>query len=81
MQKRLTKKEFNKAEMIKAEFSRVRDEISEIQEKMNHLNLEAGTLLRELESLREAEKEFVDDLGKKYGDGKLNPFTMTYEID
>ena len=80
MKKRLTKKEFNKAEMIKVEFSRVRDEISEIQEKMEALNLQAGTLMRELEDLREAEREFIKDLTKKYGDGKLDPFSMIYEI-
>lgn len=81
MVKNLTKTETKKAEKIRSEFSRVRTEIESVQRQMEDLNLKAGTLVRELETLRESESAFIDSLGKKYGDGKLNPFAMTYEID
>jgi len=79
MIKKLTKVELKKAQSIKSEFSRVRTEIDVVRERMDELNLKAGTLVRELEDLRESEKDFIESLNKKYGDGNLNPFEMTYE--
>jgi hypothetical protein len=42
------------------------------------LTHKAGTLVRELEKLRDEEKSFVNDLLKKYGEGTLDPFKLVY---
>lgn len=79
MVKRLTKIELKKAQSMKSEFARVRSEIEKVQEEMERLNMKAGTLIRELEDLRDSEQDFISSLGKKYGEGRLDPFEMTYE--
>jgi hypothetical protein len=45
---------------------------------MEILTNKAGTLVRELERLRDEEKKFVDNLQKKYGEGVLDPFKLVY---
>lgn len=81
MQKKLTKKEMDQANRMKSKFAKIRGEISEVQETMEKLNLKAGTLIKQLEELRDKENEFIESLSKKYGDGKLNPFTLEYETN
>jgi hypothetical protein len=45
---------------------------------MERLTHKAGTLVRELERLRDEEKKFVEDLQEKYGEGKLDPYKLVY---
>jgi hypothetical protein len=46
---------------------------------MKSLNQTAESLIKHLEDLRLQEKNFVQNLQKKYGEGNLNPITFTYE--
>jgi len=74
----LTIKEKKLATDLKSRFSEVRSEISDIEKDMEMLTHKAGTLVRELEKLRDEEKSFVNDLLKKYGEGTLDPFKLVY---
>ncbi len=74
----LTKKEKESANLLKVKFSEVRSEIDLVQSEMELLNKKAGSLIKELEGLRDEEAIFIDSLKEKYGDGKLDPFKMIY---
>ncbi len=74
----LTKEEKERANMLKDRFSSVREEIETVQAQMNILNTKAGTLIRELEELRDQESKFVGNLKEKYGEGTLDPFKLIY---
>jgi len=80
MEKKITSSEEEKANKIKNGFFEVHGQISQIQEEMNLLNQKAESLIKELEILREEELKFIKSLGKKYGEGTLDPFRMTYKI-
>jgi len=45
---------------------------------MESLNIKAGSLVKELERLRDEEHAFVQKLKEKYGEGKLDPFKLIY---
>lgn len=79
MEKKITPQEEEKANKIKLEFSQVHQEISLIQSEMNSLNQKAEELIQKLESLRKEEFDFMEILKENYGEGKLDPFKMTYE--
>jgi len=74
----LTKKEKDQANFLKDRFSVVRAEIETVQEEMESLNIKAGSLVKELERLRDEEHAFVQKLKEKYGEGKLDPFKLIY---
>jgi len=74
----LTQKEKTKANALKEQFSLVRAEIESVQIQMENLNSKAGTLVRELEKLRDEESSFISGLKEKYGDGQLDPFKLIY---
>lgn len=75
---KLTTNEIETANLLKTQFGHVREEISIIEKEMEFLTHKAGTLIRELERLRDDEKNFVEQLTKKYGDGVLDPYKLTY---
>jgi chromosome segregation ATPase len=74
----LTRKEKEKASLLKDRFSSVRAEIESVQSEMDILNTKAGTLIRELEELRDQESKFIGNLKEKYGEGTLDPFKLIY---
>lgn len=74
----LTPKEKQEASLLKKEFSRVRKEIEYVQDQMDELNFKAGTLLRELENLRDKENDWLNTLIKTYGNGSLDPINMIF---
>lgn len=78
MQKKITKKEEKRANDLKVKFSKVHNEIFEIQKQIERLNLQSESLILHLESLRQEEKKFMNDLSEKYGSGTLDPLQMTY---
>jgi len=77
----LTNKESEKAENLRYEFRRVHDQINAVEKEMERLSIKAGTLIKELESLRDDEKYFLDSLDEKYGEGKLNPLNLIFETN
>lgn len=78
---KLNNTEIEKANSLKLEFSKVREEIGEVQKKMESLNFEAGTLIKKLENLRDEEKNLMDFLTEKYGPGKLDPIKLVYYVE
>jgi|688.fasta_scaffold397964_2 ribosomal protein S15P/S13E len=75
----LTEKEIQTAKKLKQEFGQIKDQINLVEEQMKSLNQTAESLIKHLEDLRLQEKNFVQNLQKKYGEGNLNPITFTYE--
>jgi len=45
---------------------------------MESLHVKAGSLIKELETLRDKEELFMELLKEKYGDGTLDPFKLIY---
>ena len=45
---------------------------------MESLHVKAGSLIKELETLRDKEELFMEFLKEKYGEGKLDPFKLIY---
>ena len=78
MNKKISTKEKQKAQDLKSEFSKVHDQISEIQDQMFQLNTKAENLIEQLEKLRGEERNFMESLRKKYGEGSLDPMSLTY---
>jgi Skp family chaperone for outer membrane proteins len=74
----LTSDEKKLANDLKVRFAEVRSEIRSIEEEMESLTHKAGTLVRDLEHLRDEEKRFIQDLQQKYGEGKLDPYKLVY---
>jgi septal ring factor EnvC (AmiA/AmiB activator) len=79
MEKNLTKKEEEKAKGLKTKFTEVHAQIQGVQIEIEMLNKKAEDLIKNLEGLRDQEVEFVKSLERKYGPGKLNPFTLKYQ--
>lgn len=78
MEKNLTKKEEEKARSLKTKFTEVHAQIQGVQIEIEILNKKSGELIRNLQELRDAEIKLVKSLEKKYGPGKLDPFTLKY---
>lgn len=81
MEKKITLEEEKKANRIKSDFFEVHGQFSEIQNKISLLNQEAEDLIKKLSFLRNEEFEFIKSLGEKYGEGTLDPFSLTYKIN
>jgi len=79
MNKNLTIKEEKTARNLKTEFTSVHSQIQGIQMEMEFLQNRAKELIDQLENLRAEEVTFAKSLEEKYGEGKLNPFTLIYE--
>jgi hypothetical protein len=79
MNKNLTIKEEKTARNLKTEFTSVHSQIQGVQIEMEFLQKRAKELIDQLENLRSEEVTFVKSLEEKYGEGKLNPFTLIYE--
>lgn len=80
MEKNLTVKEEKRARNLKTKFNEVHSQIQGVQFEIELLNQRAKELIDQLESLRAEEIDLVKSLEEKYGPGKLNPFTLIYEI-
>lgn len=75
----LNENEIQEAKKLIQEFGQIKDQIHLVEEQMSSLNQKAESLINHLEDLRSQEQNFVESLQKKYGEGKLNPITFTYE--
>jgi predicted nuclease with TOPRIM domain len=76
----LTEKQKEKVLLLQNQFSDVHQEIEAVKIEMDRLNEGAEKLVKKLISLREEEHKLISDLELKYGVGKLDPFSMTYQI-
>jgi uncharacterized coiled-coil DUF342 family protein len=76
----LTESQKEKVFSLRNQFSGVHLEIERVKNEMDKLNIEAEELVKKLILLREEEHKIISDLEKEYGSGKLDPFSMTYQI-
>ena len=65
---------------MKTKFNEVHSQIQGVQFEIELLNKRAKELIDQLETLRGEEIDLVKYLEEKYGPGKLNPFTLIYEL-
>ena len=80
MEKNLTVKEEKRARNLKTKFNEVHSQIQGVQFEIELLTKRAKELIDQLETLRVEEIDLVKYLEEKYGPGKLNPFTLIYEL-
>jgi hypothetical protein len=74
----LTEKEKSEILKISKNFVEIHQRIMKVEEKIKELESESASLIGELESCRDNEFRFVSELSDKYGEGNLDPFTLTW---
>jgi hypothetical protein len=74
----LNKQEREKILDLSKKFITIHQEIMVVEETIKKMETRSGELINDLEDCRSSEKEFTDDLAKKYGPGKLDPTGLTW---
>lgn len=76
----LTPQEREKIMSLSKDFVEIHQAIMKVEETIKEMESLASTLIEKLDSCRGEEFRFVSELSDKYGEGTLNPFTLTWEI-
>ena len=75
----------NKEKETVLNFSRsyiaIHGEIVKVEKEIKKLEESSSGLISELESCRAEEEKFMSKMIKKYGPGKLNPMTLSWECE
>jgi len=74
-------KEMKQIQKIVSQYKKVETELSNIQAKLNMLDIERTKVLHDLDAIREDEEKFFDKIKETYGDGKLDLNSMQYITD
>ena len=77
--KDLTDQEKERLLRLSKKFINVHQEIFKIEESIKVMNDRSFKLISDLEKCRESEKSFIKDLTQKYGNGSLDPLTLTWK--
>ena len=77
--KDLTDQEKERLLRLSKKFINVHQEIFKIEESIKVMNERSFKLISDLEKCRESEKSFIKDLTQKYGNGLLDPLTLTWK--
>jgi len=77
--KDLTDQEKERLLRLSKKFIKVHQEIFKIEESIKIMNERSLKLISDLEKCRESEKSFIKDLTQKYGNGSLDPLTLTWK--
>lgn len=77
--KDLTDQEKERLLRLSKKFIKVHQEIFKIEESIKIMNERSLKLIGDLEKCRESEKSFIKDLAQKYGNGSLDPLTLTWK--
>jgi uncharacterized FlgJ-related protein len=77
--KDLTDQEKERLLRLSKKFIKVHQEIFKIEESIKIMDDRSFKLISDLEKCRESEKSFIKDLTKKYGNGSLDPLTLTWK--
>jgi hypothetical protein len=77
--KDLTDQEKERLLRLSKKFIKVHQDIFKIEETMRSMNEKSIKLINELEKCRNSEKDFIKDLTQKYGNGTLDPLTLTWK--
>jgi hypothetical protein len=64
---------------ISKKFVNVHMSIAKTEENMKKITKSASLLISKLEKCRSREIEFMNELNKKYGEGILDPMTLSWE--
>ncbi len=77
--KDLTDQEKERLLRLSKKFIKVHQEIFKIEESIKIMNERSLKLISDLEKCRESEKSFIKDVTQKYGNGSLDPLTLTWK--
>ncbi len=77
--KDLTDQEKERLLRLSKKFIKVHQDIFKIEDTMRLMNEKSIKLIGELEKCRSSEKDFIKDLTQKYGNGSLDPLTLTWK--
>jgi|688.fasta_scaffold2026305_2 hypothetical protein len=77
--KKLTQKEQNEILNLSTRFINIHSELVESEKQINYLEQKSSDLLSELEVCRETEKKFCKKMSDRYGEGELDPISMTWK--
>jgi hypothetical protein len=77
--KDLTDQEKERLLRLSKKFIKVHQEIFKIEESMKNMADRSAKLITDLERCRDNEKEFIRALSQKYGNGSLDPLTLTWK--
>lgn len=78
--KKLNKKEQNEILNLSKRFIDIHSQIVKVEKEIQFLEVQSSNLISDLESCRETEKEFCKKMSEKYGNGELDPLSMTWKI-
>ena len=77
--KDLTDQEKERLLRLSKKFIKVHQDIFKIEDTMKIMQERSSNLIKELDKCRNVEKDFIKDLTKKYGNGTLDPLTLTWK--
>jgi len=77
--KDLTEQEKERLLRLSKKFIKVHQDIFKIEESIKLMQERSCKLIGDLEKCRDAEKDFIKDLSQKYGNGTLDPLTLTWK--
>lgn len=75
---KLKEDQIEKIRGISGNFIKIRDRISDVENRINELKVESDLLITRLQNQRSEEFDFIKDLYSQYGPGKLDPSLMEW---
>ena len=78
--KKLNNKERNEILNLSKRFIDIHSQIVKVEKEIQFLETQSSNLISDLEFCRETEMEFCKKMAKKYGEGELDPLSMTWKI-
>jgi hypothetical protein len=76
---KLSRKEKSEILKLSERFIGIHQELFGVEEALKNMSKRSESLLMDLEKCREDERRFINDLSNKYGDGVLDPFSLSWE--
>lgn len=77
--KDLTDQEKERLLRLSKKFIKVHQDIFKIEDAIRTMQERSFRLIDDLEKCRNVEKDFIKDLTQKYGNGSLDPLTLTWK--
>jgi hypothetical protein len=76
---KLTKKEKSEILKLSKKFIQIHQELFTVEESLKNMSKKSECLLGDLEKCRMEEESFIKSLSNKYGEGILDPFSLSWE--
>ena len=77
--RKLNEKEQNEILDLSRKFIEIHSRIVDIEKQIQGLEEESSSLISQLESCRETEREFHRKMENKYGEGHIDPIEMSWK--